>query len=105
MEKDYQLLSTFGCTENGGSQNSGAQSTVDERAPLMLPIIRQHVWPDTMVYSHEWCAYNQVGSIPVNHSLFFVDPVTGVHTQTIESYWNRIKTKLKTTKGAHRDMN
>ena len=34
MEKDYQLLSTFGCTENGGSQNSGAQSTVDERAPL-----------------------------------------------------------------------
>ena len=36
MEKDYQLLSTFGCTENGGSRNSGAQSTVDERAPLRL---------------------------------------------------------------------
>ena len=34
MEKDYQFLSTFGCTENGGSRNSGAQSTVDERAPL-----------------------------------------------------------------------
>ena len=58
-----------------------------------------------MVYSDEWHAYNQVGSIPgldhrtVNHSLFFVNPVTGVHTQTIESYWNRIKTKLKTMKG------
>ena len=36
MEKDYQFLSTFGCTENGGSRNSGAQSTVDERAPLSM---------------------------------------------------------------------
>ena len=45
------------------------------------------------------------GSIPVNHLLFFVDPVTSVHTQTIESYWNRIKTKLKTMKGVCRDMN
>ena len=34
-----------------------------------------------------------------------MDPVTGVHTQTIESYWNRIKTKLKTMKGVRRDMN
>ena len=31
----------------------------------------------------------------VNHSLHFVDPVTGVHTQNIESYWNRVKTKFK----------
>ena len=51
---------------------------------FMLPIIRQHFRPGTMVYSHEWRAYNQVGSIPVNHSLFFVDPVTGVHTQMTE---------------------
>ena len=61
-----------------------------------------------MVYSDEWRAYNQVGSIPgldhrtVNHLLFFVNPVTGVHMQTIESYWNRIKTKLKTMKGVRR---
>ena len=40
----------------------------------------------------------------VNHSLHFVDPVTGVHTQNIESYWNRVKTKFKRMKGVHETM-
>ena len=29
------------------------------------------------------------------YSIPFVDPTTGVHTQNIESYWNRVKTKFK----------
>ena len=37
----------------------------------------------------------------VNHSLHFVDPATGTHTQNIESYWNRVKGKLKRMKGCH----
>ena len=36
----------------------------------------------------------------VNHSVEFVSP-TGVHTQNIESYWNRVKTKFKRMKGCH----
>ena len=40
----------------------------------------------------------------VNHSLNFVDPVTGVHTQNVESYWNRVKTKFKKMKGVHQEM-
>ena len=35
----------------------------------------------------------------VNHSLHFVDPVTGVLTQHVESYWNRVKGKLKRMRG------
>ena len=50
--------------------------------------------------------YNGVPQLPnvsshrtVNHSVEFVDSVTGVHTQNIESYWNRVKMKLKRMKG------
>ena len=37
----------------------------------------------------------------VNHSLEFVDPVTGVHTQHVESYCNRCKTQFKAMNGCH----
>uniref|UniRef100_A0A0K0FNC4 DDE_Tnp_IS1595 domain-containing protein n=1 Tax=Strongyloides venezuelensis TaxID=75913 RepID=A0A0K0FNC4_STRVS len=47
-------------------------------AETLLPIIQQHVLPG---YIHE----------KVNHSLHFHDPVTGVHTHTIEGTWLRIK--------------
>ena len=40
----------------------------------------------------------------VNHSIEFVNPSTGAHTQNIESYWNRVKTKFKRMKGVHEQM-
>lgn len=80
-------------------------------ARTLLPIIQQHLHSGTIVYSDEWAAYNQVQQLTpvaqhqsVNHSLHFVDPATGVHTQNIESYWNRVKTKIKRMKGVHESM-
>lgn len=77
-------------------------------AATLLPIIQAHVAPNTVIHSDEWAAYNQVQSLPnvtahgtVNHSVTFVDPSTGVHTQNIESYWNRVKGKFKRMKGVH----
>ena len=82
---------------------------VDRRdAETLLPIIQRHILPGSVVYSDQWAAYNRVGNIDslmhhtANHRLHFVDPVTGVHTQNIESYWNRCKTKAM--KGVRRNM-
>ena len=80
-------------------------------ANTLLPIIRAHTAPGTTIHSDQWRAYSTVSSLPavtthgvVNHSLHFVDPATGVHTQTVESYWNRVKTKLKRMKGCDGDQ-
>ena len=77
-------------------------------AATLLPIINAHTAPGSIIHSDMWAAYSRVQNLPpvaahnmVNHSRNFVDPVTGVHTQTIESYWNRVKTKIKRMKGCH----
>ena len=80
-------------------------------AQTLLPILQQHLRSGTVVHSDEWAAYRRVQHLPsvaqhqtVNHSLHFVNPATGVHTQHIESYWNRVKTKFKRMKGVHETM-
>ena len=73
----------------------------------LLPIIQAHTLPGTIIHSDDFATYrNAVGQLPnvvqhrvVNHSLNFVDPVTGIHTQHVESYWNRVKTKFKRMMG------
>ena len=80
-------------------------------AATLLPIIQQHLHPGSVVHSDEWAAYNQVQHLPnvsqhsaVNHSISFTNPINGTHTQNIESYWNRVKTKVKRMKGVHEDL-
>ena len=80
-------------------------------AATLLPIIQQHVRPGSIIWSDEWASYQRVQQLPpvaqhstVNHSIQFVDPTTGVHTQNIESYWNRVKTKFKRMKGVQDTM-
>ncbi len=99
----------FGMVDTSHQPALGYMEVVQRRnAATLLPIIQAHTAPGTTVHSDEWAAYNQVQSLPtvgthntVNHSLHFVDPVTGVHTQNVESYWNRVKGKLKRMKGCH----
>ena len=73
-------------------------------AATLLPIVQQWVMPGSIVHSDMWQAYNQLGALgyeheTVNHSLFFVDPVTGVHTNHVEAMWQRAKSKFKAQYG------
>ena len=73
-------------------------------AETLLPIIARVVQPGSIVRSDQWRAYSRISELgyqhqTVNHSLNFVDPETGVHTQTIESYWGKCKARLKGMRG------
>ena len=90
----------------------GIMTMVPQRdAATLLPIITQHIRPGSIVWSDQWAAYRRVQTLTpaaqhqtVNHSIEFINPTTGVHTQNIESYWNRVKTTFKRMKGVHESM-
>lgn len=102
----------FGMVDTSVSPALGYMEIVPQRtAAILLPIVQQHVRPGTIVHSDEWSSYRRIQSLPsvaqhstVNHSITFVDPTTGTHTQNVESYWNRVKTKFKRMKGVHEEM-
>ena len=99
----------FGLADNSQSPALGYMEVVARRdAATLLPIINAHTAPGTIVHSDEWAAYRSVQNLSyvsshgtVNHSLTFVDPTTGVHSQNVGSYWCRVKTKLKRMRGCH----
>ena len=99
----------FGMVDTSHQPAIGYMEVIPDRtAATLLPIIQRHVLSGTIVHSDEWRSYSQVAGLPgvqshqtVNHSVTFVDNTTGAHTQNIESYWNRVKLKLKRMKGCH----
>ena len=99
----------FGLVDTSHTPALGYMEVVQKRdAATLLPIIAAHTAPGTIIHSDQWAAYRRVHALPnvaahgvVNHSLNFVEPVTGVHTQHVESYWCRVKTKLKRMRGCH----
>uniref|UniRef100_A0A1X7TYV8 ISXO2-like transposase domain-containing protein n=1 Tax=Amphimedon queenslandica TaxID=400682 RepID=A0A1X7TYV8_AMPQE len=62
----------------------------DRSAATLLPIIFKHVRSGTTIISDEWRLQSLLASkgmvpLTVNHSLNFVNPLNGAHTQSIES--------------------
>lgn len=64
-------------------------------------ILRKFVLPGSIVYTDCWKAYKpsteflSLVHCTVNHSKYFKDPITGVHTNTIEGCNNGLKTLIK----------
>ena len=71
----------------------------DRTANTLVSVISENILPGTTVISDCWKAYSSLNSegfshLTVNHSVNFVDPETGAHTNTIESTWRALKKSL-----------
>ena len=58
----------------------------------LLRLIKQNVRPGTIILTDKWKGYNALARhgythLVVNHRQGFVDPTTGVHTNTCEGMW------------------
>ena len=78
-----------------------------DRATL-LPILAKCLLPGSEVHTDDWGAYYRLEHHLPNHAARhrvvvhadnFVDPVTGVHTQDVESAWANLKAPIKQRRG------
>jgi len=69
-------------------------------ADTLYRLISDHVEISSTIHTDCWRGYNGLmvrgfaAHLTVNHSYHFVDPVTGVHTNTIESQWRSFRRRL-----------
>ncbi|XP_054269858.1 uncharacterized protein LOC128995988 [Macrosteles quadrilineatus] len=65
----------------------------------LLALIREWILPGTTIISDCWRAYDCLGQegfrhLQVNHSVNFVDPETGAHTNNIERVWREVRATI-----------
>ena len=68
----------------------------DRTSETLLKIIKEKIKPGTTIISDCWQAYDCLSKhgfqhLKVNHSINFLDPETGAHTNTIERKWRDTK--------------
>ena len=85
----------FGGIERG-SRHAFMMVVPDRSKNTLMPIITQYIRPGTTIISDEWRAYNDIGISgythqTVNHSVNFVNPSSGAHTNGVEGYWSCTK--------------
>lgn len=61
----------------------------------LLALIKRHVAPGSIIHTDLWRGYTNLSKHfvhnTVNHSKWFVDEETGIHTNTIEGNWSYVK--------------
>ena len=72
----------------------------DRSAETLISVIREYVRPNSIIFTDMWRGYASLADElsvthqTVNHSLHFMDPITGVHTNTIEGTWCGLKRRV-----------
>ena len=104
-------LWVFGIISTEYSPCRGYYQVVQQRDRVTLtPILQRVLLPGSKVHSDDWAAYryleNYVLNVRVHRTVIhrdnFVDPLTGIHTQEVESAWARLKYHIKREKGIRR---
>ncbi|XP_074610696.1 uncharacterized protein LOC141865362 [Acropora palmata] len=107
-KKSERHVWAFGVLSTEHSPCRGYFQVIPRRDRATLTqILRRVLLPGSEVHSDDWGAYrNLARHVPnvtvhrtVVHRDNFVDPITGIHTQEVESAWSRLKYHIKREKG------
>lgn len=95
----------FGLLKRGGKVYTAI--IPDAKASTLIPIIREKVVPDSMVYTDSFSVYDVLDVSEfhhrrVNHSKVFVNK-QGHHINGIENFWNQAKRHLRRFNGIPKD--
>ena len=89
-----------GGVEKTPERNIFVVEVSNRNAQTLQEIIEEYVVPGSIIRTDCWRGYNFLDNNnnyiheTVNHSLHFKDPITNVHTNTIEGTWSEIKNKI-----------
>jgi transposase len=97
-------IPVFGLLKRGGKVMTAI--IPDAKSSTLLPIIREHVTPDSIVYTDSFTSYDVLDVSEfhhrrVNHSKTFVSR-HGHHINGIENFWNQAKRHLRRFNGIDR---
>ena len=98
----------FGGVERTPARKMFAVVVNDRTADTLLPLIARYIAPGSIIHSDCWRAYYQIPNMQstegesfgyihrtVNHSVTYVNPEDGTHTNTIEGTWFGIKQGIR----------
>ena len=88
----------FGMAQRKSEEQCGQIITAvvpDTASASLLPHVQEKVLPESIVYTDEWVAYNQLGEMGYRHDRIHHSQkvyVSGdVHTNTIEGFWSLVQ--------------
>ena len=97
-------VAVFGILKREGKVYT--QIILDAKSDTLMPIIRQKIEPDSIVYTACWRAYNALDisefkHYRINHSKLFANKHN--HINGIENFWNQAKRHMRKFNGVPRE--
>ena len=97
-------VAVFGILKRGGQVYT--QIILDAKTNTLMPIIREKIEPDSIVYTDCWRAYNALDvsefkHYRINHSKLFSQKHN--HINGIENFWNQAKRHMRKFNGIPRN--